>query len=242
MNFIIISGQSGAGKSQAKKVLANPLMSAAFFSPVIELVSGPDRISTSVGGFFNPWVNGLLILQLKKTSKGPRIKDIYLKMISSSMDLRGKGPDELARVISTRLMEAQSELNGAAKSWDSSEQKNDQSDEWLELSKRLQSEIKTARDVLAPDGDPDKEPVRKAFGCIMESLKTGSNSAGLDLTGKEPKDWKETLQPVYVDEFKGLTVVVLASHRYPLSLLWMQMDENSAKPVKRWKILHISKD
>ena len=226
-------------KKEASEVLGNPLISAAFLAPAM-MLAGPEDSKISVGGYFNPWINALLILKIDKTAKGLRITDTDLKMLSKSMALQGKGPDELAKILLSRFKKARSQIKTAAGSWKGSKQNNSGQNEWQELKKRLEPEIKVARGTLAPDGDPAKASLRQAFGRIMDELRGGSNDdTGLNLTGTEPQDWQKTLSPVHVDEFETCPVVILASRGYPLSLLWIQMDETSSQPVKKRKILHI---
>jgi hypothetical protein len=219
-------------------IMGSRATSAPFLAPAVALVA-KDKAENAVGAYFNPWINTILLIKIDKKGNKARIVDAGLTVLPEDQPLTGIQPDKAVKILEHRFEQAQTRINEAGKNWASVKSGQTQPDAWKEAKKRLDQEISQARSTLAPDGDPEKARIRDAFEKIMTDIRSSTQTTGLEFVGTEPQEWKNTLLPVHVGELDAYPVVFLASRAYPLSFLWVQIDEAASQPVKQQKIFHV---
>ncbi len=227
-------------QEHAGVVLGDPLRSRTFFVPAVFFPKPAPKHLCFVA-CYNPWFNALLTLKVERNNGALQITDFDLIMPERTSALSGLAADQLSAVLSERVRKAQKAFIKTQDTWMGKNITNDRSNEWRWLKENLNYTISEIRSALSWEGDPAKKALRTSFAQVVSALKSkeGGNEVGLGLSQTQPTQWRNTLNPVLVDESGDFPVIVLAAKAHPLLYLWLKIHPGSKKPVIKEHVLDI---
>ena len=171
-------------------------------------------------GLFNPWVDGLLILQFD----GDVSRIISFRLIVlSTPDVIDATAEDLLKRVHTRFASALSAFEEAASDWSAARGQQG----WSELRERLERYGSTMRDMLAEDGAAEYSHARDSLKKAREQLAQTDISPEVENIEALSPVWRRTAIPVWSVKEGDSIDVVLSSSDDPFWLLWLRLEKRA---------------
>ena len=209
---------------------SNPMHASAFFEAMLWLPNAGPR-GTWLIGLFNPWVDGMLVLQFDEAVS--QIISFRLYLLSSPGIVSATAKD-LQRSVHDRFAAAISAFDDASSAWNAA---RDQPG-WSELKERLEGYESDMRSLLAEDGEAAYAHARDALKAAREGLAQMDASPEIENIEALSPVWRQTAIPVWASEDStGSFNVVLSSSDDPFWLLWLRSDARSNDDLLKGAVL-----